>query len=309
MLSSTGVVYLVLFHMINTVFPFITSVEPFTCPSGSTSTTANFRNDCQCADELPLQLQLPKDEVFCVSEHARFKFTAFCNQHDIKIEFVQQRRHDLDLMEADPHTVPIYTSDYTHTSLARNIYIILEYDQHEQPFFAMYMNTTIQTNVLLAYQLIENPNEINTNDWVELCLFEGVREELGAPNCNTQTESGSAPQCICPAEKEMNFSGGCNYCQTGMFKTRAGNNMCQCGEGETCTCSVCGHGYERPNWYNDKRCACKKCPPCGKGHYAVDTESENCNCHVCPQSYDATDLTSKLNHNPSLVAGGCMQFL
>jgi len=67
------------------------------------------------------------------------------------------------------------------------------------------MNITIQTKILLAHQLIENPNEINTNDWVKLCFLEGDREELGAPNCNTQTESGSAPECICPAETEMNF--------------------------------------------------------------------------------------------------------
>jgi len=124
MLPSTGVVYLVLFYMINTLFPSVTPVELFECPSGSTSDTANFRSGCQCADELPLQLQLPKDEVFCVSEHARFEFTAFCNQNDIKIEFVQQRRHDLDLMEADPHTVPINTSDYKPTSLAHNIHYI-----------------------------------------------------------------------------------------------------------------------------------------------------------------------------------------
>jgi len=332
MLPSTGVVYLVLFCMINMAFSVISRVEKVECPSGSESDTANFRHLCQCVDGFPLQLQLPKDEVFCVSENARFDYTAFCNINTQNIEFVQQRRHDLDLVEEDdPHTFPIYTS----TSTGHNIYIILEYDKHEQKYFAMYMNKPAEEKILMAYQLIENPNEINSNDWVELCLWEGDREQLGEPNCNAHAESVSAPGCICLAETEYNFSGGCNACKTGMSKKRAGNNMCQCDQDQTCTCTACGHGYEKL-WGT---CACKKkpspvqipctpceagfyvsdtgsgscdcvaCTPCEPGFYASDNGSGSCDCLACPQSYDATDLTSKLNHNPPLVAGDCMQFV
>jgi len=306
MLPSTGVVYLVFCCMIHMAFSVISQVEQVECPSGSKSDTANFTYLCQCVDELPLQLQLPKNEVFCVSANARFEYTAFCNRNNQDIEFVQQRRHDLHLIEqADPHTFPIYTSSNT----GQNIYIILECDKYEQKYFAMYMSNPGEEKILLAYQLIENPNAINTNDWVELCFWEGVREQLGEPKCDAQAESVFAPGCICLAETEYNFSGGCNACKTGMSKKRDGNNMCQCNQDPTCACTACGDGYEKL-WGT---CACKKkpspvqipCPPCETGFYA----SDNCDCLACPQSYDATDLTSKLNHNPPLVAGVCLQFV